>query len=118
LKTFRIIENCGLDIKKIEETQFYYSYNGAGCADMNWESHLSKIENHKLVNYGYMYGKDCDFEIKENQQVIEIYKIIDSNKDEMKLIKTLSYLKCIPKPENKWDFIEKYWLQNSITFNP
>ena len=75
LKTFRLVENCDLDIQKIKGTDFYYSYNRAGCADMNWESYLSKVENYKLVDYGYIYGQGCDFEVKDNPQVIEIYKI-------------------------------------------
>jgi hypothetical protein len=87
LKTFKLIENCDLDIQKIKGTDFFYSYNRAGCADMNWESHLSKIENYKLVDYGYIYGKGCDFEIEKNPQVIEIYKVSNSDTDEKVLIK-------------------------------
>ena len=68
LKTFKLIENCDLDIQKIKGTDFFYSYNRVGCADMNWESHLSKIENCKLVDYGYIYGQGCDFEIEKNPQ--------------------------------------------------
>lgn len=116
LKTFILIDNCDLDIKKLKGTQFYYSYNRVGCADMNWESHLSKIEKYKLVNYGYINGQGCDFEVKENPQVIEIYKVIDPDKDEKKLIKSLPYSKHIPKNNDKWDFIEKYWKQNFKTF--
>lgn len=116
LKTFKLIENCDLDIQKIKGTQFYYSYNRGGCSDMNWESHLSKIKNNELVNYGYIYGQGCDFKIKENPQSIEIYKIIDSQKDEKKLIKSLPYLKHIYKHVDKWDFIKRYWKQNFKTF--
>lgn len=116
LKTFKLIENCDLDIQKIKGSQFYYSYNRGGCADMNWESHLSKIENNELINYGYIYGQGCDFQIKDNPQLIEIYKIIDPQKDERKLIKSLPYLKYINKHVNKLDFIEKYWKQNYKTF--
>lgn len=116
LKTFKLIENCDLDIQKIKGTQFYYSYNRGGCSDMNWESYLSKIENSKLVNYGYIYGQGCDFEIKDNPQLIEIYKIIDPQKDERKLIKSLPYLKYIHKHVNKLEFIERYWKQNYKTF--
>jgi hypothetical protein len=117
LKTFKLIENCGLDIQKIKGTQFYYSYNRAGCADLNWESHLSKIENYELVNYGYIIGHGCDFEVKKNVQSIDIYKIIDSKKYEKKLIKSLPYLKHIPKNDDKWDFIEKYWKKNIKVFD-
>jgi hypothetical protein len=117
LKTFKLIENCDLDIKKLKGTPFYYSCNSAGCADMNWESHLGKIENHKLVNYGYINGQGCDFEVKKNPQVIEIYKLSDSGRDGKKLIKSLPYLKHISKNNDKWAFIEKYWKQNVKTFD-
>lgn len=115
--TFKYIENCDLDIKKLNGTDFYYSYNRTGCADLNWESHLSKIENNKLVDYGYINGRGCDFEIKDNPQVIEIYKVINSDKDEKKLIKSLPYVKHIPKPDDKLTFIENYWKQNFKMFN-
>ncbi|MGX7666742.1 hypothetical protein [Flavobacterium pedocola] len=116
-KTFKIIEDCWLDVRKIKGTNFYYSYNRAGCADMNWESNLSKIENNKLVDYGYISGQGCDEAIKENPQVIKIYKVVNSDKEEMTLVKTLPYLKHIPTFEDKWDFIEKYWTKNFKKFN-
>lgn len=115
-KTFKIIEDCDLDIHKIKGSQFYYSYNRAGCADMNWESYLSKIENYKLVDYGYIYGKGCD-EIKDNLRVIEIYKFGNSETDDKILVKKLPYRKYIPEFSDKWDFIEKYWKQNLKTFD-
>lgn len=117
IKTFKLIANCYFDIQKIRGTNFFYSYDRTGCSDMNWESYLSKIENYKLVNYGYIYGQGCDFEIKDNPQVIEIYTIGDSDKDKKKLIQSLPYLKHIPKFDNKWEFIEKYWTQNFKTFD-
>ncbi|UUV20668.1 hypothetical protein [Paenimyroides aestuarii] len=116
LKKFKHIENCDLDIQKIKGTDFLYSYNRAGCADMNWESHLSKIENYKLVDYGYIYGQGCDFEIEKNPQVIEIYKVNNLDTDDKKLIKKLSYQKHIKEFGDKWDFIEKYWTKNYKTF--
>ncbi|TPG41553.1 hypothetical protein [Flavobacterium pectinovorum] len=115
-QAFILIENCDLDIQKIKGSQFYYSYNKAGCADLNWESYLSKIENYKLINYGYIIGHGCDFEVEKNPQSISIYKISDSEKQEMKLIQELPYLKNIPKNENKWDFIKRYWQKNFNKF--
>jgi hypothetical protein len=114
LNTFKQIENCELHIQKIKDTKFYYSYSRTGCSDMNWESYLSKIENYKLVNYGYIHGQGCDFEVKDNPQVIEIYKITDSGE---KLESKLPYLKYIHTFDDKWDFIEKYWRQNYKTFD-
>lgn len=116
LKTFKNIENCDLYIKKIKGTDFFYTYNRAGCADMNWESHLSKIENYKLVDYGYIYGQGCDFEIEKNPQVIEIYMMSDSDTDEKKLIKKLPYQKHIKEYGDKWGFIKNYWTRNYKTF--
>ncbi len=115
-KSFRLIEDCELDIQIIKGTPYYYSYNRAGCADMNWESNLSKIENYKLVSLGYIYGKGCDFEVKENPQIIEIYKIQNTDKDQKVLIKKLPYLKYIPKFDDKWSFIKEYWTKNYRKF--
>ena len=116
IKTFKIVEECYLDIKKMIGTDFFYSYNRGGCADMNWESHLSKIKNYKLVDYGYIYGKGCDFEIENNPQVIEIYKMLNSDTNEKKLMKKLPYKKHIKEFGDKWDFIEQYWAENYKAF--
>jgi hypothetical protein len=70
-----------------------------------------------LVNYGYINGQGCDFEVKVNPQVIEIYKLSGSDKDEKKLLKRFPYLKHIFKNDDKWAFIEKYWKQNFKTFD-
>lgn len=115
-QSFRLIENCDLDIHRIKGIDFFYSYNRAGCADLNWESHLSKIENYTLVKYGYMYGQGCDVDANENPQVIDIYKVVDSEKNERTLMKSLPYVKHIPPNTSKWDFIETYWKQNIKNF--
>ena len=83
---------------------------------MNWESHLYKIENYKLVSYGYIKGQGCDFEIEKNPQIIEIYKVINSDTDEKTLIKKLPYQKHIKEFGDKWDFIKNYWTRNYKTF--
>jgi hypothetical protein len=116
-KVFKIIENCDLDIKRLKGTDFFYSYNRAGCADLNWESHLGKIENYKLVNYGYINGKGCDFNVKDNLQVIEIYRVTNSETGKKNLVTSLPYLKNIPEPKEKLSFIEKYWMKNFKKFN-
>jgi hypothetical protein len=114
-KTFKHIENCDLDIKKIKGTDFYFSYNKLSCSDMNWESYLCKIENNVVVNYGYIYGQGCDSKL-EKSKTIEIYKITPECPNKRKLIKSIPYLKHIPKFEEKWDFIERYWKQNYKEF--
>jgi hypothetical protein len=116
LKTFKKLENSDLDIQKIKGTGFFYSYNSAGCADMNWESHLSKIENYKLVDYGYIYGQGCDFDIEINPQVIEIYTVGYLDTSEIDLVKKLPYQKHIKEFGDKWDFIKNYWKRHYKKF--
>jgi len=113
LKTFKKIENCDNDIKKIKGTIYYSTYNSIGCGDLNWESYLCKIEKLKLIHCGHIIGQGCEFEIEKNPQIIEIYKI--DNEKEI-LIEKLPYLINIPKFDNKWDFIDKYWTKNYRKF--
>ncbi|MFL5742926.1 MAG: hypothetical protein ACJ75B_22090 [Flavisolibacter sp.] len=115
-KTFRFLKNCDLDIRLIKGTNYYYSYNRIGCAGMNWESYLSRIENFKLVPAGCIYGQGCNFDVKNNPQTIEIYKIINPDEETKILLKKLPYMKHIPKPEDKRNFIEAYWRKNWQTF--
>jgi hypothetical protein len=97
--------------------KYYYSYHRAGCADMNWVSDLFYIDNFKSIHIGHIYGQGYDFEVKENPQVIEIYKITDNKEENRKLIEKLPYLKNIPDFGDKWDYIEKYWNANYGKFN-
>ena len=89
--------------------KYYYSYHRAGCADLNWISDLFKIVNFKIIQVGHIYGKGCDFEVKQNPQLIEIYKVIDNDQKKMRLLTKLPYLKHIPEFGDKWDFIKNYW---------
>jgi hypothetical protein len=116
LKIFKVIHDCLLDLKKIKGTDFFYTYNRAGCSDSNWESYLGKIENYKFINYGYIYGQGCDYETKDNLQVINIYEVDNSFNDEKKLIKKLPYQKYIKQFDEKWDFIVNYWTNNYKIF--
>jgi hypothetical protein len=97
--------------------KYYYSYHRAGCADMNWVSDLFYIDNFKSIHIGHIYGQGCDFEVKENPQVIDIYKITDNKEKNRKLIEKLPYLINIPDFCDKWDYIEKYWNANYGKFN-
>ena len=94
---------------------YYYSYHRAGCADMNWESDLFQIIDFKIVHLANIYGQGCDADIKENPQIITIYKI-QNDEETKKLIEQLPYLEYIPKFDDKWDFIEKYWNKNFEKF--
>jgi hypothetical protein len=113
---FRLLQNCDLDIRLVKGTKYYYSYNRAGCADLNWESYLSKIENFKLVPIGYIYGQGCDFDVKENPQQMLIYKITNPATETKLLIRKLPYSKYIPTFGEKWNFIGSYWQKNWQTF--
>jgi hypothetical protein len=97
--------------------KYYYSYHRAGCADMNWVSDLFYIDNFRSIHIGHIYGKGCDFEVKENPQVIEIYKITDNREENGKLIEKLPYLKSISDFGDKCKFIEKYWNKNYEKFD-
>lgn len=98
-------------------SKYYYSYHRAGCADMDWISDLFKIVNFKIIHVGHIYGQGCDFEVKENPQIIEIFKVINNDDNNSKLISKLPYLKYIPHFGDKWDFIEKYWNKNYQRFD-
>jgi len=103
-------------IKLKSNPKYYYSYHRAGCADLDWVSDLFKIQDFKIIQLGHIYGQGCDFEVKENPQIIEIYKVQDNDEEKGKLIKKLPYLKFIPNFGDKWDFIEKYWNKNYAKF--
>lgn len=77
---------------------------------MNWESHLSKIENWKEVNIGFINAKGCG----DKDDGIYIYKVNDSVE---KLIKAMP-MKIFDNngKDNKWDFIKDYWTRNYKTF--
>ena len=45
VKTYAQLE-CHLNFEKIENTQFYYTYNSTGCSDQNWESDLFKMDSY------------------------------------------------------------------------
>jgi len=97
--------------------KYYYSYQRAGCADMNWVSDLFTISNLKITHLGHIYGQGCDANTIEEPQVIDIFRIPDNDRDRKILIEKLPYLENIPKFGDKWDFIDKYWNKNYTKFN-
>ncbi|MCF6133036.1 hypothetical protein [Flavobacterium wongokense] len=106
-KLFRKIKGSDLDIKRLPNANLYYSYNRAGCADMNWESHLIKIENFEEITIGWMEAHDCN----DEDDGITFYKIVTLDK----------ILKIDQKPDpnfeiegknNKWNYMENYWMNN------
>lgn len=99
------------------QNNLYYSYHRAGCADMNWVSDLYTIVDFKAVHLGCIYGQGCDYEVDENSQIIEVFKIIDDDSTNSELIEKLPYLEYIPYFGYKWDFIENYWNENYPKFD-
>lgn len=96
--------------------KYYYSYHRAGCADLNWVSDSFYIKNFKSIHIGHIYGKGCDADLKEEAQIIEVYKVIDNNSDNEKLFEKLPYKKNVPEFGDKWDFIQQYWQKNYSKF--
>lgn len=106
-KMFRKIIGSDLDIRKLPNADLYYSYNRAGCASMNWESHLSKIENFEEITIGRIEAHDCE----DEDDGITFYKIVTDDK----------VLKIDHKPDhnmgfsgknNRWDYMVNYWVNN------
>jgi hypothetical protein len=97
--------------------KYYYSYQRAGCADMNWVSDLFTISDLKIIHLGHIYGQGCDANTLEEPQVIDIFRIPDNDEDRKILIEKLPYLENIPTFGDKWDFIDKYWNKNYTKFN-
>jgi hypothetical protein len=97
--------------------KYYFSYRRAGCADMNWVSDLFYIDDFKTIHIGHIYGQGCDYEVKENPQVIEIYKVTDNDLSKKIIAEKLPYKKNIPDFGDKWTFIEKYWNKNYKKYN-
>jgi hypothetical protein len=73
---------------------------------------LFYIDNFKTIHVGHIYGKGCDYEVKDNLQTIELYKVVKNDESQKILVEKLPYLKHIPDFGYKWTFIEKYWNQN------
>mgnify|MGYP006194235081 FL=1 len=93
---------------KIKSSEYYYSYERAGCADYNWESNLFYISDYKCVKIGNIIGKGCGYEKRNG---IFINKIINDKEVEIKWIKRdEGYY------EDKWEFIENYWTRNYLKF--
>jgi len=105
-----------------ENSEYYFSYCRAGCADYDWVSYLFKIENFEIVLKGYLDGRGCGFdsEIQLDSMVypltIEISKINNNDETQKVRLETLPYKKYIHEFSDKWKFIEKYWRENYSKF--
>lgn len=114
IKTFRILENCSLDISPIEKSGYYYTYNSTGCSDLNWQSTLCKIDEYNAVKYGSLIGFGCKDDTLKMERVIQVLK---NDEYDCMLIDELSYDSLIIDNDDKWDFIKTYWKENLDTFD-
>jgi hypothetical protein len=110
-KTYKYIENpeAELNIKKIKGKNLYYSYNIAGCADYDWESHLYLINDYKATVIGYMITRNCE----NDRSSIKIYKGKGENQ---KLIQQFPVKNQTKTNDNKFKFLKNYWLSNYHKF--
>jgi hypothetical protein len=109
-KSFREIMNFTdfAEPKKIENTKYWYSYQRSGCADVNWESRLFKIENFKAVEIGRLDAIFCDYELNKG---IFIFKISRDKK-----IKIHFENKLPEKYADRYLYIQDYWTNNYRKF--
>jgi hypothetical protein len=86
----------------IEGTPYYYSYHRSGCADMNWNSDLFRIENFTAIQIADISGVECD----GMDQGVFVTKIGPDGEEKPVATFTLDVL---DRPRYKWGFIEYYW---------
>ncbi|MEO3408114.1 hypothetical protein AAFN85_29640 [Mucilaginibacter sp. CAU 1740] len=62
MRNFTEVKNFGsfAAATRLGNTNLYYSYERAGCADMNWNSDLFKINNYKAIAIGHIAGLGCE----------------------------------------------------------
>ena len=109
-KVFRLIENCKVELRKIERTDFYYTYMPTGCANNNWDSYLYKLKDYQLVPCGRIEGRGCG-----EKRMIYIYRITEKKE----ILKEKSrYEKAIAKMggDSRTDFYRNYWRTNYLNF--
>ncbi|AYL96491.1 hypothetical protein [Mucilaginibacter celer] len=88
----------------------YYSYERAGCGDLNWNSYLFKIVNFQAIPIGFISGLGCNGDEKMG---IFIFKI---NRTKEKLIREYPIDKIDKYKSYKWGFIKQYWKTNYRKF--
>jgi hypothetical protein len=96
------------DPKKIKNSAFWYSYQRAGCADVNWESKLFKIVDFRAIEVGEINGIFCEHEPKKG---IFIYRITGKQKS---LIHSEN--KWLEKFRDRWVYMEDFWTKNYKKF--
>ena len=107
-------EKFAAAIQLKSNTNTYYSYHKAGCADYNWISDLFVIQNFKTKHIGHIFANGCESET--DLKFLKTYKILNNNEKTKKLIDNLNYYKSLPSFGIKWKFIEQYWNKNYKKF--
>lgn len=104
VKTFNKFPNS----IRIEETNFYYSYYGSGCADNDWKSELYKLNGTEITVLGKIKGSGC---LENDTTGIYIYKVNGNTE------KLLNYTKREQSYwKEKYEFIKEYWTENKNQF--
>ena len=108
-KTFKQLQFCDLDFKKIPNKNYYFTYFKKGCAGQDFGSYLSKLEGNNFINLAYIEENGCDFDTINNPQNFKIYQVLETQKETLKLVKTYKY--------NDFEGIEEYWKLNCEKFD-
>jgi hypothetical protein len=98
--------------KLTSNSNYFFSYQRAGCADMNWISYLFYIDNYRVTQIGEIHGKGCESE--DFNREIEISKIVTL--DKIFPIETLPIDTIETYEDYKWGFIKDYWNKNFEKF--
>lgn len=111
-KTFRLVEDLSAfpSSKKMNGTNYYFSYHRNGCADANWASDLFYIKNFKTHVIGTIEGFGCE---ETNENGIYVYRL--KNKQQQ-LIRTFHIGIISNYKLNKWGFLDDYWSSNYSLF--
>lgn len=111
LKKFTLINNFinYPNSIKIKSSEFYYSYQGVGCAQNDWISHLFLIKNYKIIDKGLIKGFGC---LKNEKNGIYIYRFTEKDTILVKYIKNENGF-----GREKLELIDNYWNNNLEKFN-
>jgi hypothetical protein len=99
-----------LEPKKINNSNYWFGYHAAGCADECWESDLFYLDNFEAKRIGniskYYIDESGNFE----------FVISRVSNDKLIPIKHLDKKSVEKWEENKFEAIESYWIKNYKNF--
>ncbi len=79
-KSFRVVDSIDHPefaySKKLEDSNFYYSFSPNGCGKNNWISYLFSIENFKIKPKGFLEYRQC----VNDEKGMYVFKIVDGRK--------------------------------------